>query len=154
MNLPEISKNVGRILKEFGAKELTTYPFLYGIYEQSEVVFDIGSGVIESNNLIETVINLSLTIGIACEKRTVDDSGEDSDTERDLESLISALIIKLNKTTLPGTKRFQFQRFTKLTPESGKWRAALVFNIPAYLTDLEENFNDGIGKIERIEFNY
>jgi hypothetical protein len=69
--------------------------------------------------------------------------------------LISVLIKTFRKQFIPRCKRIEFKSFQKFAPDSGKYRAMLTFNIPAYITELPDTENDITpGKIERINLNY
>lgn len=152
MYLPAITKSIAKLLVDFEMKELPNYPNLYGVYEQSQVIYEITEGEDDGLSFTEDIINLTLKVSLACEQRT-NKNDDFVSVEYDLESLISYLIQKLRKAMIPGCKLIQFRNFQKFAPDSGKYRALLTFNIPAYITKLPGESEDN-GTIERIEHRY
>lgn len=153
MYLPNISKSVRSLLEDFSIKELANYPNLYGVYTQSEIVIDISEGETNNDTITDEIINLTLRVSIATAKAT-NEKTEYSESDRDLESIISLIIKRVRKSVLPGTKRISFQKFQKFTPESGKHRAIVTFNVPAYITDFENESVENDHKIREIEIRY
>jgi hypothetical protein len=140
-------------LEDFSIKELANYPNLYGVYTQSEIVIDISEGETNNDTITDEIINLTLRVSIATAKAT-NEKTEYSESDRDLESIISLIIKRVRKSVLPGTKRISFQKFQKFTPESGKHRAIVTFNVPAYITDFENESVENDHKIREIEIRY
>ena len=141
------------LLEDFSIKELANYPNLYGVYTQSEIVIDISEGETNNDTITDEIINLTLRVSIATAKAT-NEKTEYSESDRDLESIISLIIKRVRKSVLPGTKRISFQKFQKFTPESGKHRAIVTFNVPAYITDFENESVENDHKIREIEIRY
>jgi hypothetical protein len=153
MYLPNISKSVRSLLEDFSIKELANYPNLYGVYTQSEIVLDISEGEANNDSISDEIINLTLKISIATAKST-NEKTEYTEADRDLETIISLIIKRVRKAVLPGTRRISFQKFQKFTPESGKHRALLTFNIPAYITDFENGGVENDNRIKEIKIRY
>jgi hypothetical protein len=153
MYLPNISKSVNTLLEDFSIKELSNYPNLYGVYRQSEIVLDISEGEANNDSINDEIINLTLRISIATGKAT-NEKLEYSQADNDLETMISLIIKKVRKAVLPGTKRISFSKFQKFTPESGKHRAILTFNVPAYITDFENESIENDNRIKEISIRY
>lgn len=156
MDLSKITDDLKILMSEFQAKELPNQPNVLAVFQQSEIIYEITDGEVTTDNLIESIINLRLKIAVASKTRT----HEDDDTGKDLNTLISVLINKLRKKTLPNCKKITFNSFNKFTPESGLWKAVLNFTIQAYLDDdLEDTLYDFIegsnnAKIEEINIRY
>jgi hypothetical protein len=130
MSFTIVSEQIKLLLDEFEVKDLPNLPNIAGIFEQSELTFAIVSGSVDGEYL-----NLSLNVSVACQLRF--DAGDDScpsyEERKNLDSIVFGVIYKLHRKKLIGCGLMRLQQFENFTPESGKWRSLLTFEVPLYL---------------------
>ncbi len=138
MNILEINKQIAGFLVGLDYAPLPNLPNTFGINSQSTVTFVVASGASDEGGYC----NLELRVSLACTNRTQSDGDEQSQpqyitsieqVETNLEELISIIISKFHKRSLKGTKPIDFKNFEISPPQSGKWRALILFTIPVWL---------------------
>lgn len=136
MNLPEINKSIKNLLQGLDYKELPNYPNIVGIVNESTITFIVASGTYDNES---NYMELELRLSIACDKRTTDEQSiEQLDN---LEELIGFIIRKFHKRPIKNCKPILNKSFEITTPESGKWKAFILFRI---YTELDSEYEDSL----------
>jgi hypothetical protein len=138
VNIPEINKQIAGFLVGLDYAQLPNLPNTFGINSQSTITFVVASGVSDEGGYC----NLELRVSLACTNRTKSDGNEQSQfefiaateqIETNLEELIGIIISKFYKRSLKGTRPIDFKNFEISPPQSGKWRALILFTIPVQI---------------------
>lgn len=135
MNIILINRQIKELLAGLDYATLPNYPNISGFIGQSTIAFIVGSAKYADGDYAD----LELRISIATEKRTEDPTSEaqdlsqplvlDREDEQNLEELIGFIVSKFHKRPLKGTKPITFKSFEISPPQSGKWRALVLFSI-------------------------
>lgn len=129
MDLKSINNEIKEILEGLDYTTLSNFPNISGYLEQSAIAFIIGSGVYVDVDHTE----LELRMSVASERRTDNTPESNGVEERNLEDLLCFLISLLHKHPIKGCKPCVFKSFEISPPQSGKWRALVLFTIQARL---------------------
>ena len=126
MNVININASISRLLSAYDSGTLPVNPNIAGFNSQHTVTYVIASGKYDDDN----IVNLELRISIQSDKRTGD---TDDDARTNLDQLISEIIEIFHNRPLTNTKPISFENYEISPPESGKWRALLIFTIPVQI---------------------
>ena len=143
MDLKAINLELIELLKNFEVHDLPNKPNIRGIFNSSDITIAISNGVRSS---IKGFITLTIQISVASSERLV----STVDEENSLYELIELLLNNLEDKKLKNSGHLQIQSFENLIPESGKWRAILVFNLQTpiksakYQDECTKLFNDAM----------
>lgn len=120
MKLKELELFIGALLTNFNTKGLPNLPNIAGIFNQSDISYAIVKGeATASGNFCE------VTFQISASKSDRIDTGDNTS----LYDLIQGIVFTLNKIKYPSGGLINLESFELFTPESGKWRALLDFNV-------------------------
>jgi len=120
MKLKELDIFIGNLLTDFDTKSLPNLPNISGIFNQCDISYAIIKG--ESDNA-NNYCDVNFQVSVSKESR-ITDIDDDS-----LYDLIHAVIYQLNKKKYPDGGLIKFTSFELFTPDSGKWRALLDFQV-------------------------
>lgn len=119
MKLKELDIFIGNLLTDFDTKSLPNLPNISGIFNQSDISYAIIKGETDNAN---NYCDVNFQISISKESRIDDESSS-------LYDLIYAVIYQINKKKYPNGGLLKFTSFELFTPDSGKWRALLDFQV-------------------------
>jgi hypothetical protein len=141
MNLSGLNNKITELLSDFQYKDLPNLPNLNGLIESS----DITSAIISGNRIDRDIINVKINISVSATFRTnpIKDICNYTDKEqKNLYSLIYAVVHKLQKRGVDGGGTLTLSSFENYTPESGKWRSLITFEVPMAIdSEIDENDN-------------
>lgn len=119
MKLKELDIFIGNLLVDFDTKSLPNLPNISGIFNQSDISYALIKG--ESDNA-NNYCDVNFQISVSKESRIDNESSS-------LYDLVYAVIYQLNKKKYPNGGLIKFTSFELFTPDSGKWRALLDFQV-------------------------
>lgn len=158
MNLIEINENIKNLLAGLDYNTLPNLPNISGFNEQSTITFIIGSGTYVDDNYVDLELRISIAATLRTEEENADDDLSNfinEEISRNLDELITTVISIFHNRPLFGTKPVTFKSFEISPPQSGKWRALLLFTVPTRITSNYENEIEGIEPtIQTIENTY
>lgn len=152
MNLFLINQQIKALLSQLDYGTLPIYPNIVGFINQHTITYIIASGKYNEDDYID----LELRISIATQKRAREDlpseppSDLDSKIEENLDDLIDLILKKFHKRPLKGTRPIKAKSFEVTTPQSGKWRALVLFSITTTLESDYENEIDPTDPLTKI----
>lgn len=130
MDLKSINNEIKEILEGLDYTTLPNFPNISGYLEQSAIAFIIGSGVYVDVDYAE----LELRMSVASERRTDNTTESNIDEDKNLEDLLCFVIALLHRKPIKGCKPIVFKSFEISPPQSGKWRALVLFTLQVKLT--------------------
>lgn len=128
MDLNILSSTIRDSLVALNAKDLPNLPNLGGVFEQTDITYAIVSG----QRIDTNTINIKFNVSIAATFRTreLDESNYYTEAEeKNLYSLIYQVVYILQKKKSVSGGLVRLLSFELFTPESGKWRGLLAFDV-------------------------
>lgn len=127
MKLKDLDIFIGNLLTGFDTKPLPDLPNISGIFNQSDISYAIINGDAETNDFCNVTFQISVS-----KVSRIDDTNS-------LYDLIYAIIYQLNKVKYPNGGLIKFLSFELFTPESGKWRALVNFQVLIPIDYVDDN---------------
>lgn len=149
MEIIELNGRIAELLKDFEVKDLPNNPNLNGIFEQTDITFAVISGQRADNS---NYITIKLNVSIAATLRTKQEQNSYTDEdEKNLYGLMTAVVHKLQKKKIVGGGLIRLLSFENFTPESGKWRSLLTFDVDLPIQSEVDEHEDCIYIKEDVE---
>lgn len=128
MNIKQLDDDITNLLADFEVRTLPNLPNIGGIIEQSNITFAIVSGGIVDNNIIKVRVNISISATFR-KDYTPTQTNYSSSEQSTLYGLLQAIIFKLHKQKVTNGGFIQLVSFENFTPDSGKWRNLISFDV-------------------------
>lgn len=124
MDITKVNLKIKELLTEFESKDLPKLPNLNGIFDTTDITYAVISGQTLTNDI--NIINVKFNVSIAATIRMIED---DTEEIKNLYGLMSAVVYKLQKQKVKDGGLIRLTGFENFTPESGKWRSLLTFDV-------------------------
>jgi hypothetical protein len=124
MNLTSLNLKISELLAFFQVRDLPYLPNLNGIFESTDITYALVSGqrLGDDRDYVTIKINVSVAATLRMSEQPLED-------EKNLYGLVSAVIYQLQKKKVEAGGLIRFLSFENFTPESGKWRSLLTFEV-------------------------
>jgi hypothetical protein len=144
MDLISISNRIQELLTDYEVKDLPNTPNLNGVFEQTDITYAIVSGQRNSDTPASIIININVSIAAIFRVEN------QIDEQKSLYGLMRGVTFKLHKQKVPNGKLLKLLSFENFTPESGKWRTLLTFDVQV---DIENEKDENDDCLEGLQYD-